>query len=130
MTASLISTLGVSALVTKAFRTFIGNSRDGPEELLAISNELSDIHLVLSSLQHEVLQSADDGILSALFASLKEAREIFDGLEPVYNSKAMKDRHQSQRVTMFQKAMTKRLREEIRALRMSLLLQLSILHQQ
>jgi hypothetical protein len=60
ITAAVIQLLGVSGACAKKLRKLIHTTKHAPDEILAISNEISDLYLILSDL--ESLTRAEESI--------------------------------------------------------------------
>jgi hypothetical protein len=90
ISAALVAFLGASGSCAKILRSVIHNANHAPDEILALSNEISDINILLSDLEatSRIIEQAGDpaeqsALSMALRTHLKKARSILVLLENV-----------------------------------------------
>jgi hypothetical protein len=83
LSASIIAVLGTSISVAKTLNTLIRGYREAPTAITALSNEVSDLVLVLSEIKNRNLDEASEGLRTVLGTAdhkLVELKTFVDGL--------------------------------------------------
>jgi len=81
VSASIVTLVGTAFTIAKTLHDFIKRLRHAPQDLLALSNEVSELSLILTSINHASSTSSHTATSQALTECLQSARQDLHDLD-------------------------------------------------